>query len=107
MLVLLKDLPDKAGLALGSINIGIGVKMNRFTIRFTDGSSNPIELYADDAHTKSEWIQGIGGYLTIICSRYSAVHKTSRCFIRLSSECKYVNIKMFIRNNGSKRTGRH
>jgi len=58
MLLLSKDLPDKAGLALGGIGIGIGVKTNRFTIRFSDDSSKPIELYADDAQTKSEWLQG-------------------------------------------------
>jgi len=56
MLLPSKDLPDKAGLALGGI--GIGVKTNRFTIRFSDDSSKPIELYADDAQTKSEWLQG-------------------------------------------------
>jgi len=54
--MLLQDLKDKSGLALGGI--GIGVKTNRFTVRFSDGSSKPLELYADDAHTKSEWFQG-------------------------------------------------
>jgi len=54
-----QDLPDKTGVALGGIGIGIGVKTNRFTVRFSDASSKPIELFADDAHTKSEWLQGI------------------------------------------------
>jgi len=60
MPLLLQDMPDKTGLALGGIGIGIGVKTNRFTIRFGDGSSKPIELSADDAQTKSEWLEGIG-----------------------------------------------
>jgi len=56
LMMLSQDLPDKAKVALGGI--GIGVKTNRFTVRFSDNSSKPIELYADDAHTKSEWLQG-------------------------------------------------
>jgi len=64
MLLLMQDLQDKAGLALGGI--GIGVKTNRFTVRFSDGSSKPIELYADDAHTKSEWLQGIDSDLPLV-----------------------------------------
>jgi len=55
-LPLAKDMPDKSGLALGGI--GIGVKTNRFTLRFSDDASKPIALYADDAQTKSEWLQG-------------------------------------------------
>lgn len=68
----MQDLQDKAGLALGSI--GIGVKTNRFTVRFSDGSSKPIELYADDAQTKSEWLQGIGsGSFGCLCYRVHVV----------------------------------
>jgi len=65
LFLLLQDLPDKTGLALGGI--GIGVKTNRFTIRFSDGSSKPIELYADDAQTKSEWLEGISSRLVESC----------------------------------------
>jgi len=67
-MLLLQDLPDKTRLALGGISIG--AKTNRFTIRFSDGSSKPIELYADDAQTKSEWLEGIGSKSELLLMAY-------------------------------------